>query len=127
MTRRIVALLVLSLALPAWGCQQKEKKVNTPVYEPPKLRSAAERAASARRAVGADVRVALRMTKKEVEQIQGKPERVDVISYPGSTRVLEDWRYPSLGNGCRLVQFTNGRVTMLRDCVGRSNTSPKGD
>lgn len=125
MTRRIVAALVLSLALLAWGCQQKEKKAGTPVYEPPKLRSAAEREVSSRRAAVADVRVALRMTKEDVEEIQGKPERVDVISYPDSTRVLEDWRYPSLENGCRLVQFTNGRVTMLRNCVGRSNTSPK--
>jgi hypothetical protein len=126
LTRRIVALLVLLLALPLWGCQHKEKKADGPVYEPPKLRSAAEREASSRRAGDADVRVALGMTKKDVEEIQGKPDRVDVISYPGSTRVLEDWRYPSLGNGCRLVQFTNGKVTMLRNCVGRSNTSPKG-
>jgi hypothetical protein len=95
LTRRIVSALVLSVALLAWGCQQKEKKADKPVFEPPKLRSAAEREASSRRTVATDVRVALRMTKEDVEEIQGKPERVDVISYPDSTRVLErmaaDW------------------------------------
>jgi hypothetical protein len=123
----MVAAVLLSLSLLAWGCKHEEKTEVKQTYEPPKLRKASERSASSKRVRGGDERVAIKMTKEEVKEIQGKPERVDVISYPGSTRVLEDWRYSSIQNGCRLVQFTNGKVTMLRGCVGMSNTTPKSD
>ncbi len=124
MTRNALAVLLASAVLIAAGCSHEEKKVPTPTYEPPKLRSAAERAASAQQGTKSEERVALRMSPSQVAAIQGKPERVDVLSYPGSSEVLEEWRYPGIENGCALVQFTNGRVTMLRECIGPSNTTP---
>jgi hypothetical protein len=124
LTRKTLATLLAGLVLTAVGCSHEEKKVPTQTYEPPKLRSAAERSASAEQRKKTDERVALRMSPSQVLAIQGKPGRVDVYSYPGSSEVLEEWRYPEIKNGCGLVQFTNARVTMLRECVGPSNTTP---
>ena len=124
-TLRIFAIFLIPFAVFAFGCQGEEKKTDTKVYEPPKLRSAADRGSGAKRPVSTDVRVSIKMTKDAVEKIQGKPDRVDVISYQGTREEIEDWRYLTLQNGCRLVQFTNGHVTMLRNCVGLSNIAPK--
>ena len=122
---RILAIALVATAFMALGCQESEKKEPAKVYEPPKLRSEAERSKQTVRKARTDVRVSLRMSKEEVEEIQGKPERVDVISYPGTREVVEDWRYPAIENGCRMVLFTNGKVTLLRDCVGAANTNPE--
>jgi hypothetical protein len=124
LTRKILAILLAGVILSVAGCSHEEKKAPTQTYEPLKLRSPAERAASAEHRKKAQERVALRMSPSQVLAIQGKPGRVDVYSYPGSSEVLEEWRYPEIENGCGLVQFTNARVTMLRECVGPSNTTP---
>lgn len=125
MNLRILAIFLIPVAVLSFGCQGEEKKTDIKVYEPPKLRSTEERGSGAKRPVSTKVRVSLKMAKDAVEEIQGKPDRVDVISYQGTHEVIEDWRYLTLKNGCRLVQFTNGRVTMLRNCVGLSNIAPK--
>ncbi len=92
-----------------------------------KLRSEAERKTTRSGPMqNPDVRITLKMTKEEVIAIQGDPESLDVIEYTGTREVVEQWRYTSLKTGCRRVQFTNGKVTLLRDCVGRTNTKPKG-
>ncbi len=125
MARRILAVALIGLGAFVLSCQEGEKKAPAQVYEPPKLRSEAERSTKQVKKVRIDVRVTLRMTKEQVEEVQGKPERVDVISYPGSQQVVEDWRYPAIENGCRKVLFTDGRVTLLRECVGAANTNPE--
>ena len=66
------------------------------------------------------------MTKEAVMEIQGDPESLDVIEYAGTREVVEQWRYPTIKTGCRRVQFTNGKVSLLRDCVGATNTKPGG-
>lgn len=121
-----MAVVLVSMGILALGCQEEEKKIPAKVYEPPKLRSEAERSATARTPVkDMDVRVTLKMTKDDVEEIQGKPESVDVVEYAGSREVVEKWQYPSVKNGCRQILFTDGKVTLLRNCVGRTNTKPK--
>lgn len=126
LARRIMAVVLVSMGILALGCQEEEKKIPAKVYEPPKLRSEAERSATARTPVkDMDVRVTLKMTKDDVEEIQGKPESVDVVEYAGSREVVEKWQYPSVKNGCRQILFTDGKVTLLRNCVGRTNTKPK--
>ena len=122
MTRRTLAVFLAGVALLVGGCSHEEKNAPIQTYEPPKLRSDAQRSTQDTKNSGA--RVTLRMTPSQVQSIQGKPERVDVLSYPGSTEVLEEWRYPGIANGCGLVQFTNAKVSMLRECVGPSNTTP---
>ena len=117
-----VAAAFLALLAAAAGCSHEEKKTATPGLEPPKLRSAAERKVTATQALTAEQRAALGMRMSEVEAIQGKPDRVDVMAYPGTGETLEEWRWLSLDNGCRTVVFTNKRVTLLRECVGTSNT-----
>jgi len=118
-----VAATLLALLAAAVGCSHEKKKTDTQALEPPKLRSAAERGTSAAQARPADSRPTLGMRMSEVETIQGKPDRVDVMTYPGTGETLEEWRWLSLDNGCRTVVFTNKRVTLLRECVGASNTA----
>ena len=128
LARRMLAVALMSMGILAWGCQGEEKKGPAKVYEPPKLRSEADRSATARTPVkDVDVRVTLKMTTDEVEEIQGTPKSVDVIEYSGSRDVIQKWQYPSIKIGCRQILFTNGKVTLLRNCVGRTNTKPKAE
>jgi hypothetical protein len=115
----------LCLITVAAGCSHEEKKTGTQTYEPPKLRSKAERQVSmaATATQNTDRRPTLGMRMSEVETIQGKPDRVDVMGYPGSDETIEQWRYDALQNGCRTVVFTNKRVSLLRECVGASNVT----
>ncbi|MFQ5458285.1 MAG: hypothetical protein ACE5FC_07535 [Myxococcota bacterium] len=127
MAPRILAVFLIALGTLAWGCKGDEKTTPAKVYEPPKLRSEADRKAARTGPMqNQEVRITLKMTKEEVEEIQGQPESLDVIEYTGSREVVEQWRYPSLRTGCRRVHFTNGKVSLLRDCVGATNTKPKG-
>lgn len=119
-TRMAIACLALLAA--AAGCKHEEKKTATQTLVPPKLRSAAERQASSAQAQPLDRRPTLGMGMSEVETFQGKPDRVDVMKYPGTGESLEEWRWFNLDNGCRTIVFTNKRVTLLRECVGEGNT-----
>jgi hypothetical protein len=121
-----VAATLLALLAAAVGCSHEKKKTDAQALEPPKLRSAAERQTSTAQARPADSRPTLGMRMSEVETIQGKPDRVDVMTYPGPGETLEEWRWLSLDNGCRTVVFTNKRATLLRECVGASNTAGAG-
>ena len=120
-----VAAALLSLILLA-GCKHEEKKTDTKTYAAPQLRSESQRSAAGARVQGAQAtggRPALRMGKSQVEGLLGKPDVVNIYSYPGESETIEEWRYSEFDNGCRLVQFTNGKVSMLRDCVGSDRAS----
>ncbi len=117
-----MAAACLALLAAAAGCSHEEKKTDTQGMEPPKLRSSAERQASNAQSQKADRRPTLGMRMTDVEEIQGKPDRVDVMDYPGSGETLEEWRWFNLDNGCRTIVFTNKRVSLLRECLGETNT-----
>lgn len=117
-----LAIACLAMLAASAGCKHEEKKTATPGLEPPKLRSAAERGASATQAQTMERRPTLGMKMSEVETIQGKPDRVDVMNYPGTGESLEEWRWSNIENGCRTIVFTNKRATLLRECVGAGNT-----
>jgi len=120
---RLAAAGLCLLAVAA-GCSHEEKKTATQTYAPPKLRSAAEREATATAVTQtADRRPQLGMRMSEVEAIQGKPDRVDEMGYPGTGETIAEWRYYNLKNGCRTIVFSNKRVSLLRECVGTSSTA----
>jgi outer membrane murein-binding lipoprotein Lpp len=120
-----VAAVLLSLILLA-GCKQEEKKTDTKTYAAPQLRSESQRSAAGARGQGMQAtggRPALRMGKSQVEGLLGKPDVVNIYTYPGESETIEEWRYAEFEKGCRLVQFTNGKVSMLRDCVASDGPS----